>query len=128
MNNFVGDYVGLSVGNQGNTGYRVFNRMADFTRPGPSMTFVFLDECPDSINDGLFHVSMIDSAWHDVVASLHCGGGDLSFADGHAEVHKWRDPNSRKPVNHGASGTYCPAYGTKSPRDYLWLQERTTAK
>ena len=48
MNSFVGDYIGLMVGKFGNTGYRVYNKLGDFTRPGPSITFVLLDECPDS--------------------------------------------------------------------------------
>jgi len=84
MNSFIGDYVGL-MDKFGNTAYRVFNKTTQFTRPGPVNTFVFLDECPDSINDGLFQVNMTSKSWSDVVASLHCGGGGFSFADGHAE-------------------------------------------
>jgi prepilin-type N-terminal cleavage/methylation domain-containing protein/prepilin-type processing-associated H-X9-DG protein len=123
MNSFIGDYVGLMT-KFGNTDYRVFNKTTQFTRPGPANTFVFLDECPDSINDGLFQANMKANTWSDVVASLHGGGGGFAFADGHAEVHKWLDANTKLPV---IKYSPCPAYNTSSPRDYQWLQERASA-
>jgi prepilin-type N-terminal cleavage/methylation domain-containing protein/prepilin-type processing-associated H-X9-DG protein len=123
MNCFIGDYVGL-MDKFGNSSYRVFNKTTQFTKPGPSNTFVFLDECPDSINDGLFEVSLTGNSWSDVVASLHNGGGGFAFADGHAEVHKWLDGNTKFPVRKTQG---CPARGSTSPRDYKWLQDRTTA-
>jgi prepilin-type N-terminal cleavage/methylation domain-containing protein/prepilin-type processing-associated H-X9-DG protein len=122
MNSYVGDYVGL-MDKFGNTAYRTYNKAASFTLPGPSNTFIFVDECPDSINDGLFQVNMTSSVWSDIVASLHNGGGDLSFADGHAEVHKWLDAYTRSPV----VKRDCPALGKVSPRDYAWLQQHATA-
>ena len=122
MNSYVGDYSGLMT-SFGNANYRIFNKFADFTVPGPANTFIFLDECPDSINDGLFQVNMTANTWSDIVASLHTGGGNLSFADGHAEIHKWKDTVTKAPVVKGQ----CPAYGKASPNDYLWLQQRTTA-
>jgi prepilin-type N-terminal cleavage/methylation domain-containing protein len=128
MNSFVGDYVGLMT-KFGNANYRTFNKISEFSVPGSSKTFVFLDECPDSVNDGLFQVNMTAKSWSDVVASLHCGGGGFGFADGHAEVHKWLDAATKQPV---VKQNGCPAYSngalrTASPRDYGWLQERTTA-
>jgi prepilin-type processing-associated H-X9-DG protein len=122
MNSFIGDYNGTMV-RFGNSAYRVFNKSTEFTVPGPAMTFVFLDECPDSINDGLFQMNMTRNTWSDIVASLHNGGGGLSFADGHAEVRKWRDSVTKL----GVSKSSCPAYGQTSPYDYAWLQQHTTA-
>ena len=122
MNSFVGDYVGL-MAQFGNSNFRVYNKASDFTLPGPVNTFIFVDECPDSINDGLLQMNMTSSAWSDIVASLHNGGGDLAFADGHAEVHRWLDPWTRAPVIRGT----CPALGKVSPRDYAWLQQHATA-
>jgi len=122
MNSYVGDYIGL-MDKFGNTGYRIYNKKSDFTRPGPAMTFVFLDECPDSVNDGLFQLNMKANTWSDIVASLHGDGGSLSFADGHAEVHKWRDANTKFPVKKNQ----CPAYGKISPNDYRWLQDHGSA-
>ncbi len=123
MNSFIGDYIGLMV-RFGNGNYRVFNKMADFTQPGPSQTFVFLDECPDSINDGLFQLNMAVNTWSDIAGSLHNGGGAFSFADGHAETHKWLDNITKAAVVRGQ----CPAYGRVSPNDYRWLQEHGSAR
>jgi prepilin-type N-terminal cleavage/methylation domain-containing protein len=123
MNGFVGDYVGLNWNSFGQSAYRVYNKTSEFSRPGPSMTFIFLDECPDSINDGLFQVHMTSLSWGDVVAAQHCGGGGFSFADGHAEIHKWVDNNTKFRVVHGT----CPALGKSSPRDYLWIQQHGSA-
>ena len=92
------------------------------------MTWVFIDECPDSINDGLFGVYMNSaSSWDDVVGSTHNGSGGLSFADGHAEIRKWVDENTRWPVEQ--VGPPCPVYtkGLKSPNDLEWLRQRTSA-
>lgn len=122
MNSFIGDYNG-TMARFGNSAYLIFNKASHFTRPGPAMTFVFLDECPDSINDGLFQMNMSRNQWSDIVSALHNNSGTLSFADGHAEVHKWVDPVTR----HGVFKSGCPAYGKTSPRDYEWLQLRTTA-
>ena len=127
MNGLIGDYCKLNQDKLGNGSYRIYNKLGDFTSPGPSMTFVFLDECPDSINDGLFQVNMTPgSSWSDIVGSLHNGGGGLSFADGHAEVHKWKDAITRSPVLHSA-GIACPAYTKVSPIDYPWLQQHSSA-
>jgi prepilin-type N-terminal cleavage/methylation domain-containing protein/prepilin-type processing-associated H-X9-DG protein len=125
MNGFVGDYANLMVGSFGNTGYQVYNKIDSFRTPGVSQTWIFLDECPDSINDGLFNVHMTSSAWDDVPASYHNGAGGFSFADGHAEIHKWLDANSKKPI---AKTDGCPAINTVSVRDYKWLQDHTSAK
>src|SRR5207302_8178322 len=104
MNSFIGDYIG-KMADFGNGSYRVYNKITQFAAPGPSTTFVFLDECPDSINDGLLQVNMTVNTWSDIVGSLHCGGGGLSFADGHAETHKWQDALTKAPVRRAS----CPA-------------------
>lgn len=44
-------------------GYRVFKKMSDLTVPGPSMTWVLMDEREDSIDDGYFAVNM--AGWSD---------------------------------------------------------------
>jgi len=105
--------------------HRVFLKLAHFTRPGPAMTWVLLDECPDSINDGYFTLHMTDSNWDDVPASTHNGAGGFSFADGHAEIKKWLDGNTKLPVQKVQP---CPVYTQRlvSPKDHKWMQERTT--
>ena len=66
---------------------------------------------------------MSSITWSDIVGSLHNGGGDFSFADGHAEIHKWRDAITKAPVVKGS----CPALGKQSPNDYAWIQVHASA-
>ncbi len=104
MNAMIGNPGNLLVGgaNTNNLGYRQFLRETDI--PNPSSIFVFLDEHPDSINDGYFleqppvtasngpygySDSDADYEWLDLPASYHNGGGSFSFADGHTEIHHW---------------------------------------
>ncbi len=127
MNCWVGDVEDRAWGGQ--TMYKVIKKMSDFIRPGPVNTFVFIDEHEDSIDDGWFAVDMADrgsaTIMANVPASYHNGAGGLSFADGHAEIHKWVDPRTKLPV----TKTYIPL-NIPSPnnKDILWLQERTTGR
>lgn len=133
MNGFVGNYPttknpkGLVKTAYGEGVFRTYLKASSFTRPGPSKTWVFIDECPDSINDGLFGVYMNPRrGWDDVPSSTHNGSGGLSFADGHAELKKWEDGNTRLQVE---QVNPCPVYtqGLRSPNDQAWLRDRTSA-
>ncbi|MCX6927950.1 MAG: hypothetical protein NT154_32785, partial [Verrucomicrobia bacterium] len=64
--------------------------------PGPTDTTVFMDEHPDSINDpGNF--PPVASGFWDIPSTMHDGAAGFSFADGHAEIHKWKGVLSRPP-------------------------------
>ena len=68
----------------------VFKKQTHIRRP--AMTWVTIDENPNSINDGWFvDVPTRKDYWVDVPASYHNNAGGLSFADGHAEIRKWSD-------------------------------------
>jgi len=67
------------------------------TVPGPAYTWVFIDENPQSINDGWMvedpsEPSLAKPEWIDGPAVYHVGACGISFIDGHAEIKKWRDP------------------------------------
>jgi prepilin-type N-terminal cleavage/methylation domain-containing protein/prepilin-type processing-associated H-X9-DG protein len=73
----------------------IYHKESDIIRPGIANLWVFIDENPSSINDGAFICDPeypTPNAWIDYPASYHNGAGGISFADGHAEIHKWRDP------------------------------------
>ncbi len=78
--------------------YLAFFKLGSMIQPGPVNTFVILDECA-GINDGFFatHMDGYDpldpTRWNfgDVPATYHGDSGSFSFADGHSEIHKWRD-------------------------------------
>ncbi len=123
MNGFMGDTGNLNA--TLNPGWKRYFKSTDITKPGPSLTFVFLDEHPDSINDGLFNVAMDSTAWDDVPASYHNNACGFSFADGHSEIKKWKDANTKQKIlkTNPSAGT-----GKISPNDYRWMKEHTNAK
>jgi len=67
-----------------------------------SKTWVFNDEHPDSINDGIEYTptaSGENNDWSDLPASYHNNACGFAFADGHSEIHKWMNPgNTCHPV------------------------------
>ena len=89
----------------------------------PSGIYTFLDEHPDTINDGFFMNRWEEYRWGNLPASYHAGAGNLSFADGHLESHRWLLEATRKPAVKGATGGAFDA----SPRtDFDWLKQRTS--
>lgn len=114
-------------------GWRIYLKFSDLIDPGPSRTFVFLDEREDSINDGMFVVDMNGypnqperHRMVDLPASYHGGAGGLSFADGHSELKKWLDSRTKPPL---VKGGVIP-YDRPSPNnlDIAWMQERGTRR
>jgi prepilin-type N-terminal cleavage/methylation domain-containing protein/prepilin-type processing-associated H-X9-DG protein len=100
MNAMVGDAGNFSIGgvNTNNPDYTQFFKMTQI--PRPSEIFVFLDEHPDSINDGYFinknpgYASYGKAQWTDLPASYHNNSAAFSFADGHSAFHRWLQPNT----------------------------------
>ena len=108
----------------GNNLALVYNKLSEIIKPGPAMCWVLIDECPGTINDGFFVCDPFGypTTWVDIPASYHNNAGGISFADGHAEIRKWRDPV----VTSQNSPTYTAA-AQNPPTDLRWLQDRTTA-
>jgi prepilin-type N-terminal cleavage/methylation domain-containing protein/prepilin-type processing-associated H-X9-DG protein len=100
-------------------------KIANVIRPPPALAWIFVDEHPDSINDACFFVNpwLTPSTYHwtDLPASYHNGACGFSFADGHAEIKKWRDPNTRQPVRLTDFGGLDDANSV----DFAWIAERT---
>lgn len=111
--------------------YRVFRKLSDITLMGHSQAFVFIDEHPDSINYGDVAVAMNDGISPnqiyiiDYPASTHNGSGGLSFADGHAEVHKWVDPRTKIPWKNASMPLVVPSPNNK---DMIYLSEHATIR
>jgi prepilin-type N-terminal cleavage/methylation domain-containing protein/prepilin-type processing-associated H-X9-DG protein len=91
--------------------------------PRPSKTWLFLDEQPDSINDGYFINNPTVSWWQDVPASYHNGACGFAFADGHAEIKKWLSNSSKYPVTY--SGLPNKQFDAAGQNDFKWYLERT---
>jgi prepilin-type N-terminal cleavage/methylation domain-containing protein/prepilin-type processing-associated H-X9-DG protein len=102
---------------------------SDLNKPGPSSVFVILDEHPDSINDAIFAFNPGFSpgaeTWRDLPAGIHNRGGSFSFADGHAEAHKWMDSRTIQPVTYKSWTSIFPSgYKVDVSVDYEWLNDR----
>ena len=82
--------------------YQVCKKMAQIATP--ALMFVFLDEREDSINDGWF-ASDPDVRYQiiDYPASYHNRAAGFSFADGHSEIHKWKDPRTMPVLRPGVA-------------------------
>ena len=105
-----------------NKGVRVYRKMSDLTVPGPSKTFLFIDENPITINDGYFVVDITrKDHWSDTPASYHNAAGGLSFGDGHAEIKKWRDSKVLTATSNDVTGD------SNSP-DWAWMAERASVQ
>lgn len=95
---------------QGQTGFKVFQKRSDITRPEPTRTLVFIEESADSIIDGVFSVDMI-STLAAKPADYHDGGANLSFADGHVEYRNWKDPRTVARIQRGVLVPIGPMVG-----------------
>lgn len=131
MNAMIGDAgeVSLSGVNQNNTNYEQFFKLSAI--PRPAGIFVFLDEHPASINDGYFlnkgYYPPYEPRWIDLPASYHNGAASFSFADGHAESHRWRYAWTQRPAQPG--GANLPMYVSENQNpdqraDYDWMLQR----
>ncbi|HEV2438025.1 MAG TPA: prepilin-type N-terminal cleavage/methylation domain-containing protein [Verrucomicrobiae bacterium] len=102
----------------------------------PSQLYVTLDEQADSINDGYFQpfqtlkqvITGAGDSWHDLPASYHGGAGGFSFADGHAEIHKWLSSFTVVPVKMipktGNMTTGIPAGAAMA--DAVWVAQHSS--
>jgi prepilin-type processing-associated H-X9-DG protein len=109
--------------NTNNPGYRQYLRLGDIRTP--SGIFTFIDEHPDSINDGYFLNRVEYREWMDLPASYHGGAASLSYADGHGERHRWRYPHTRAPALPDAAQLPIEFPAGESA-DFDWLINRTT--
>jgi prepilin-type N-terminal cleavage/methylation domain-containing protein/prepilin-type processing-associated H-X9-DG protein len=69
----------------------------------PESVFVCIDEDQNTINDGFFaNVAVVPLAsavkLNDSPATYHGGSSGISFADGHAELHKWKGFSSAEAI------------------------------
>ncbi len=103
------------------TQYKQYLKQAQV--PRPAKTWLFVDEHPDSINDGYFINNPTLNYWQDTAASYHNGACGFAFADGHAEIRKWKSGASKYRVQY--------TYGSRmnfdvaGQNDWKWYLERT---
>jgi prepilin-type processing-associated H-X9-DG protein/prepilin-type N-terminal cleavage/methylation domain-containing protein len=121
------DLPGSSDGDDFSRGLNL-GRLSRVDANGASRLFVFIDEHPASIDDGVFIVAnpalsitrLIAPVWGAFPAERHGGGGNVSYADGHVEQHRWR---WHRDVQHYSGGATL-ATNTNDLADLEWLQNQ----
>jgi prepilin-type N-terminal cleavage/methylation domain-containing protein len=91
----------------------------------PSRTFLFLDERPDSINDGVFSTDETPGNLNlrDVPAAYIGGAAGFSFADGHSVIHKWTAGWITQPIQGTPINDHYFSSGDPEVADLYWLQQ-----
>jgi prepilin-type N-terminal cleavage/methylation domain-containing protein/prepilin-type processing-associated H-X9-DG protein len=113
-------------------GYRTYAKLSQVVRP--ANTWVTVDENARSINDAGFAVECDKVYLIDYPAPYHNGGAGFSFADGHAEVHKFKTSVIYTAPSTPGPGLSLPqvAVGTSgltaTDPDMWWLINNTTVK
>ncbi len=101
------------------TEFKIYGKLTDIVKPVE--TFVFIDENPTYLNDAAFAVECDPNAKDivDLPAIYHNHAAGLSFADGHAALHKWTGPVI-------LSGSATAAYSAADAADWYYLASNTT--
>jgi prepilin-type N-terminal cleavage/methylation domain-containing protein/prepilin-type processing-associated H-X9-DG protein len=99
-----------------------YSKESDITHPAPSDAFVFCDENLFSINDGYLEVDTHNGGFPDVPGSYHDNGVGISYADGHAEMHKWQTTTLLKATGHNPQVS-----GGIANVDWIWFSHHTAA-
>jgi prepilin-type N-terminal cleavage/methylation domain-containing protein/prepilin-type processing-associated H-X9-DG protein len=100
--------------------------------PGPANIFAFLDMRPDSVDAGNFGVCMDGypgnpgayQFW-DLPGMQHGKGCSFSYADGHAEIKKWKN-SATTPALVPPPGSVSDKFASPNNQDIAWLQERAS--
>jgi prepilin-type N-terminal cleavage/methylation domain-containing protein len=104
------------------SGGEIYPQQTSFHKLGPTDCFVFTEERVDILNDGWFWSPNYTSPWsvRDMPQIAHGGVMTVfSFADGHAEIHKWLTTFFR---------TAASADSSIGNADVGWLLRHSTAK
>jgi prepilin-type processing-associated H-X9-DG protein len=135
MNAMVGNAGVFSTNgfNVNHPGYQQFFKLAQI--PQPAGIFVFLDEHPDSINDGYFlnpaqkNYSILtgrySGRWTGLPASAHSGAATFAYADGHALLHRWRQASTvQPPLPHAINlPITLSSASARALEDFNWVQD-----
>jgi len=117
-----GPWLDNNHGHTRGTRFRTYGKESDFTDPGPSSTWVLIDEEADSLNDGGFAVGVTTAEWIDWPGTYHNMACGFAFADGHSEIKKWSDPRTK------VVGGNVARRSVQGSQDWRWIAERTSAR
>lgn len=110
----------LSAGGYQETGTgeneEVIIKYSGFSNPGSKI--VFLEEqAGDGINQNYWNVFLNQRRWWDPFAIVHNGSSTFSYADGHADKHKWTDDVMIEMAKNGTKDEMA----SENSDDYEWF-------
>jgi prepilin-type N-terminal cleavage/methylation domain-containing protein/prepilin-type processing-associated H-X9-DG protein len=118
-------------------GWHVFRKMGDFSvgTLSASDAWIFCDEAMYTLNDGFLQPDMNAPDYPDCPANYHGKSNGFTFADGHAESHRWKGGLTGVPYIYGIGYNAHPGYPAIWPQvpnindvDWIWLKQHTTVK
>jgi prepilin-type N-terminal cleavage/methylation domain-containing protein/prepilin-type processing-associated H-X9-DG protein len=130
-------YLGGFGGDAGVTGYPTYLKTTDLVpilSPGPSDTWVFLDERQDCINWGNFETDMAGDEpnqpsqyafQEDMPGMYHNRSAGFAWADGHGTIQHWLDFRTTPPLDPSTAtdgGPAEPLLAVPRDVDVRWLQ------
>ncbi len=102
-----------------------YRRMSDLVHLTPTEAMTFLEERPETINDGAFSLQWDfdetkPSDWRvrDKPGHLHNRSANIAFGDGHVETHRWGTL--------GAASVPRDDFDAPGDPDVRWLQQHAT--
>ena len=99
--------------------HRYFAKGSDIESNQPSERLLFVDLQPESICVPAFWITVqVGGNNGHAPGSYHKGGATVSFADGHVDVHRWKEPDTLKPIRHG--------FGRTGSEDHQWVVAHAT--
>jgi len=126
MNGMMGDNLGTAA--DVHPGIIENKKFSMVRNPGASQASLLIDEQADpapslsSIDDGYYAVEYASKGptWRNIPASRHGNGGQLSFADGHAQRLKWLEPTTQSLRGNGRSGAAAVTKFKDRDIEQLW--------
>ena len=96
-------------------------KLSDLHTPGPTDAWLFLDQHPDSIDDGAFYFDRTAAKFIELPGMNHGGASGVSFADGHSELYRLHLANV--PVT--TTGSYVANSQYANASDQAWFTQHT---
>ena len=136
MNMYVGGFDGTDWGWTPEN-YRAYLKLSDLSNQDgpPDKIFIFLDEREDAINWGNYGTAMdgyspfnpgLYQFWQDLPGFYHHRAAGFSFADGHSEIHRWRDDRTMPPLQPETSTSVNDIFHVPGDVDVAWMQDHST--
>ena len=112
--------------NPNNSKFVAFKKTSELAAVGGSDIFTFIDTAPVNICYPAFVVYMSTYTWFYHRPSVeHENSGTVAFADGHVEVHAWRNPDTIAAAHNGGYGDgahFTVMANSDINADFKWLQ------